>query len=196
MAHKKGVGSSRNGRDSNPQYRGVKKFGGEKVVAGNIIVRQCGTKWHPGRNVGLGTDFTIYSLIDGVVKFEHKSKTRFKISVSTRGSDLGAVTARAEDRMALWDKLSTELRSAGKAARGAIDEGKLRLELFRVRQLADKAAQALGYAVHQAHQSGKEPARTRCSVSRRRSPSTRPRRSGWRLSSRPIPLRRAAPDGR
>jgi len=60
--------------------------------------------------------------------------------------------------MALWDKLSTELRSAGKAARGAIDEGKLRLELFRVRQLADKAAQALGYAVHQAHASGKEPA--------------------------------------
>ena len=60
--------------------------------------------------------------------------------------------------MALWDKLSTELRSAGKAARGAIDEGKLRLELFRVRQLADKAAQALGYAVHQAHQSENEPA--------------------------------------
>ena len=60
--------------------------------------------------------------------------------------------------MALWDKLSTELRSAGKAARGAIDEGKLRLELFRVRQLADKAAQALGYAVHQAHKSGAEPA--------------------------------------
>jgi hypothetical protein len=60
--------------------------------------------------------------------------------------------------MALWDKLSTELRSAGKAARGAIDEGKTRLELFRVRQLADKAAQALGYAVHQAHQTGNEPA--------------------------------------
>jgi hypothetical protein len=60
--------------------------------------------------------------------------------------------------MALWDKLSTELRSAGKAARGALDEGKIRLELFRVRQLADKAAQALGYAVHQAHQSGQEPA--------------------------------------
>ena len=81
MAHKKGVGSSRNGRDSNPQYRGVKKFGGEKVVAGNIIVRQCGTKWHPGRNVGLGTDYTIYALIDGVVKFEHKNKTRYKVSV-------------------------------------------------------------------------------------------------------------------
>jgi large subunit ribosomal protein L27 len=76
MAHKKGVGSSRNGRDSNPQYRGIKKYGGEKVVAGNIIVRQCGTKWHPGRNVGLGSDYTIYALIDGVVKFEHKDKTK------------------------------------------------------------------------------------------------------------------------
>ena len=81
MAHKKGVGSSRNGRDSNPKYRGIKKFGGERVVAGNIILRQCGTKWHPGKNVGLGTDYTIYSLIDGVVKFEHKSKTRLKVSV-------------------------------------------------------------------------------------------------------------------
>jgi large subunit ribosomal protein L27 len=81
MAHKKGVGSSRNGRDSNPKYRGVKKFGGEQVRAGNIIIRQCGTKYHPGRNVGLGNDYTIFSLIDGVVKFEHKSKTRFKVSV-------------------------------------------------------------------------------------------------------------------
>ena len=81
MAHKKGVGSSRNGRDSNPKYRGIKKFGGERVVAGNIIVRQCGTKWHPGRNVGIGTDYTIYSLIDGVEKIEHKNKNRFKVSV-------------------------------------------------------------------------------------------------------------------
>jgi large subunit ribosomal protein L27 len=81
MAHKKGVGSSRNGRDSNPQFRGIKKFGGEAVVAGNIIVRQCGTKWHPGRNVGVGTDWTIYSLIDGVVQFEHKDKRRYKVSV-------------------------------------------------------------------------------------------------------------------
>ena len=81
MAHKKGVGSSRNGRDSNPQYRGIKKYGGEKVIAGNIIVRQCGTKWHPGRNVGLGRDFTIYSLIDGVVTFEPKDKRRVKVSV-------------------------------------------------------------------------------------------------------------------
>ncbi|MBA2688622.1 MAG: 50S ribosomal protein L27 [Gemmatimonadaceae bacterium] len=81
MAHKKGVGSSRNGRTSNPQFRGVKKFGGEHVIAGNIIVRQCGTKWHPGRNVGLGSDFTIYALIDGQVKFEHKNRRRFKVSV-------------------------------------------------------------------------------------------------------------------
>ncbi len=81
MAHKKGVGSSRNGRDSNPQYRGIKKYGGEIVRAGNIIVRQCGTRWHPGNNVGLGTDYTIYAKIDGVVKFEHKSKARLKVSV-------------------------------------------------------------------------------------------------------------------
>jgi large subunit ribosomal protein L27 len=75
MAHKKGVGSSRNGRDSNLKYRG------EHVRAGNILVRQCGTKYHPGRNVGLGTDYTIYSLIDGVVKFEHKNRSRYKVSV-------------------------------------------------------------------------------------------------------------------
>ena len=81
MAHKKGGGTSRNNRDSNPQYRGVKKFGGERVRAGNIIIRQCGTKFHPGRNVGLGSDYTIFSLIDGVVKFEHKTKTRYKVSV-------------------------------------------------------------------------------------------------------------------
>ncbi len=81
MAHKKGVGSSRNGRDSNPQYRGIKKYGGEAVKAGNIIVRQCGTKWHPGTNVGLGTDYTIFALIDGVVRFEHKDKKRLKVSV-------------------------------------------------------------------------------------------------------------------
>jgi len=81
MAHKKGVGSSRNGRDSNSQRRGIKKFGGEVVKPGNIIVRQCGTRWHPGNNVGLGTDYTIYALIDGVVTFEHKSKTRQKVSV-------------------------------------------------------------------------------------------------------------------
>jgi large subunit ribosomal protein L27 len=75
------VGSTRNGRDSNPKYRGIKKYGGEVVRAGNIILRQCGTVWHPGRNVGLGTDYTIYALIDGVVKFEHKSKSRYRVSV-------------------------------------------------------------------------------------------------------------------
>jgi large subunit ribosomal protein L27 len=81
MAHKKGVGSSRNGRDSNPQYLGVKRYGGEQVIAGNIIVRQRGTKFHPGRNVGLGNDHTLFALVDGVVKFEHKDKKRMKVSV-------------------------------------------------------------------------------------------------------------------
>ncbi len=81
MAHKKGVGSSRNGRDSNPKFRGIKKYGGEAVRAGNIIVRQCGTKMHPGRNVGLGTDYTIYALVDGVVRFHHKDKKRQAVSV-------------------------------------------------------------------------------------------------------------------
>ena len=81
MAHKKGVGSSKNGRDSNPKFRGIKKFGGEKVIAGNIIVRQVGTVFHPGKNVGLGRDYTIYALVDGVVTFEHKDKRRQKVSV-------------------------------------------------------------------------------------------------------------------
>jgi large subunit ribosomal protein L27 len=81
MAHKKGVGSSRNGRDSNPQYLGVKRYGGEQVVAGNIIVTQRGTKFHPGKNVGLGNDHTLFALVDGVVKFEHKDKKRMKVSV-------------------------------------------------------------------------------------------------------------------
>ena len=81
MAHKKGVGSSRNGRDSNPQFLGVKRYGGEQVAAGHIIVRQRGTKFHPGKNVGLGTDHTIFAKVDGVVKFEHKDKKRMKVSV-------------------------------------------------------------------------------------------------------------------
>jgi large subunit ribosomal protein L27 len=81
MAHKKGVGSSRNGRDSNPKYRGVKKYGSEKVLAGNIIIRQKGTKFHPGSNVGIGRDFTIYSLIDGYVKFETKREGKKFVSV-------------------------------------------------------------------------------------------------------------------
>lgn len=81
MAHKKGVGSSRNGRDSNPQYLGVRKFGGQQVEAGNILVRQRGTKFHPGKNVGRGNDDTLFALVDGVVKFEHKDKLRMKVSV-------------------------------------------------------------------------------------------------------------------
>lgn len=81
MAHKKGQGSSRNGRDSNSQRRGVKRFGGEKIKAGSIIVRQLGTVFHPGNNVGLGKDYTIYSKIDGFVKFERLDKKRKKISV-------------------------------------------------------------------------------------------------------------------
>ena len=81
MAHKKGQGSSRNGRDSNSQRRGIKVFGGQKINAGSIIVRQVGTKIHPGTNVGLGKDFTIFSLINGVVKYERLDKTRKKVSV-------------------------------------------------------------------------------------------------------------------
>ncbi|MBA4371273.1 MAG: 50S ribosomal protein L27 [Thermodesulfovibrio sp.] len=81
MAHKKGVGSSRNGRDSNAQRLGVKKFGGEKVRAGNILVRQRGTKFHPGNNVGKGSDDTLFALVDGVVNFERKDRDRLKISV-------------------------------------------------------------------------------------------------------------------
>ena len=76
MAHKKAGGSSRNGRDSIGKRRGVKKFGGERVRAGNILVRQLGTKFKPGRNVGLGRDYTLFALIDGVVKFETKGRER------------------------------------------------------------------------------------------------------------------------
>lgn len=81
MAHKKGVGSSRNGRDSNPQFLGVKRFGGQQVVAGHILVRQRGTKFHPGRNVGRGRDDTLFALIDGVVHFEKKGRNRQQVSV-------------------------------------------------------------------------------------------------------------------
>jgi large subunit ribosomal protein L27 len=81
MAHKKGVGSSRNGRDSNPQYLGVKRYDGEVVHAGTIIVRQRGTKIHPGENVGKGSDDTLFARINGVVKFERKDKTRKQVSV-------------------------------------------------------------------------------------------------------------------
>ena len=81
MAHKKAGGSSRLGRDSNPKMLGVKKFGGEAVIAGNILVRQRGTKIHPGENVGLGRDHTIYALTDGVVRFGRANKYRKKVSV-------------------------------------------------------------------------------------------------------------------
>jgi large subunit ribosomal protein L27 len=74
MAHKKGQGSSRNGRDSNAQRRGVKKFGGERVRAGNILVRQVGTKFHPGKGVGMGSDYTLFALVDGVVKFDREGR--------------------------------------------------------------------------------------------------------------------------
>ena len=70
MAHKKGQGSTRNGRDSNAQFRGVKRFGGQSVTAGTILVRQCGTRFKPGQNVGLGKDYTIFSLVDGTVRFQ------------------------------------------------------------------------------------------------------------------------------
>ncbi len=81
MAHKKGQGSSRNGRDSASQRRGVKVYGGQAVVAGNIIVRQVGSTFHPGKGVGMGKDFTLFALRDGVVKFEWKTKDKQKVSV-------------------------------------------------------------------------------------------------------------------
>ena len=81
MAHKKGMGSTRNGRDSEAQRLGVKKFGGEMVKTGNIIVRQRGTKFHPGNNVGIGSDDTLFALIDGVVKFEKFGKDKKRVSV-------------------------------------------------------------------------------------------------------------------
>ena len=81
MAHKKGVGSTRNGRDSNPQYLGVKKYGGESVIAGNILVRQRGTKFHPGLNVGRGKDDTLFALTDGIVTFERRGRDRKQVSV-------------------------------------------------------------------------------------------------------------------
>lgn len=81
MAHKKGQGSSRNGRDSGGQRRGVKKFGGEVVRAGNILVRQLGTVIHPGSNVGCGRDWTLFALIDGVVKYERHGKRKRRVSI-------------------------------------------------------------------------------------------------------------------
>jgi large subunit ribosomal protein L27 len=84
MAHKKGQGSSRNGRDSQGQRRGIKKYAGESVTAGNILVRQLGTKFHPGENVGMGKDYTLFSLIDGVVRYHSTGGRQRVISVDPR----------------------------------------------------------------------------------------------------------------
>jgi large subunit ribosomal protein L27 len=81
MAHKKGAGSTRNGRSSNSQRRGIKVYGGEQVSAGSILVRQVGSTMHAGRNVGVGSDYSLFALIDGVVKYEWRSRTQRKVSV-------------------------------------------------------------------------------------------------------------------
>jgi len=81
MAHKKAAGSSKNGRDSNAQRRGVKRYGGQKVKAGNILIRQLGTRIHPGDNVGMGKDYTLYAKIDGVVAYERVGRSRKRVSV-------------------------------------------------------------------------------------------------------------------
>ena len=81
MAHKKGQGSTRNGRDSNPKMRGVKRFAGESVKAGSILVRQVGTKFHAGANVSIGRDWTLFSTIDGTVKFERHGKSKMRVAV-------------------------------------------------------------------------------------------------------------------
>jgi large subunit ribosomal protein L27 len=81
MAHKKAGGSSKNGRDSNSQRRGIKRFGGEKVRAGNILVRQLGTRIHPGDNVGMGKDYTLFAKVDGIVAYERLGRARKKVSV-------------------------------------------------------------------------------------------------------------------
>jgi len=81
MAHKKAGGSSRNGRDSNGQRRGVKRYGGNRVTAGSILIRQIGTRIHPGNNVGIGKDFTIFAKIDGIVAYEREGRSRKKVSV-------------------------------------------------------------------------------------------------------------------
>jgi large subunit ribosomal protein L27 len=95
MAHKKGVGSSRNGRDSKPKMLGVKRYGGEYVRPGAIIVRQRGTKIRPGENVGLGRDHTIYAMIEGVVTFEHYSRTQKQVSVYAQAAADTAESAAA-----------------------------------------------------------------------------------------------------
>ena len=86
MAHKKAAGSSRNGRDSNPKYLGVKRYGGQDILAGGIIIRQRGTRIHPGVNVGVGRDHTLFALADGVVTFEHINRQKKRVSVLPRGN--------------------------------------------------------------------------------------------------------------
>ena len=78
MAHKKGGGSTKNGRDSNPQFRGIKRYGGEQVLAGTILVRQCGTVFHPGRNVGVGSDYTLFALVPGTVRYQPNRKVHIE----------------------------------------------------------------------------------------------------------------------
>ena len=123
MAHKKGQGSSRNGRDSNPQFRGVKRFGGEAVTAGNIIVRQRGTKFHPGANMGLGRDHTLFALSDGYVKFHVGQRGRSLVSIvdenpntpASSNKKIGAPTASAKAAAAVAVASASVSTKAAKA---------------------------------------------------------------------------------
>lgn len=90
MAHKKGQGSTRNGRDSHPKYRGVKRYAGQRVTAGSILVRQVGTKFHPGKNVGVGRDWTLFALIDGVVAFERQGRDRMRVTIQPVAAETAA----------------------------------------------------------------------------------------------------------
>lgn len=95
MAHKKGQGSTRNGRDSQPKMRGVKRFAGEQVLAGSILVRQVGTKFHAGANVGIGRDFTLFAKVTGVVKFERQGRDRMRVAVYEPAADAATPAAAA-----------------------------------------------------------------------------------------------------
>ena len=96
MAHKKGQGSSRNGRDSNAQRRGIKKYGGERVRAGNILVRQLGTRIKPGEHVGVGRDYTLFALVDGFVQYERVGKTRRRVRINPVAEQATEAAAAAE----------------------------------------------------------------------------------------------------
>lgn len=118
MAHKKGVGSTDNGRDSKSKRLGVKLFGGQSAIAGNIIVRQRGTKFHPGENVGMGKDFTIYSLVDGTVEFRKKRLNRTFVSVIPEGEEVATQAAPAKAKKAApkaAPKQAAPAKDAGKA---------------------------------------------------------------------------------